>query len=176
MPTPCSRCKRANERCLVDVRSGRCKRCNDNHWKCNLRVTFQEFERLAKQREKRAKEAEDAEEELDDAEREAAAMIEAAHEKVRKARAKARRLRKELRFAESNEDESYARELAGVEEVERLEGASSVLPSGPSVEEMLAAGDLLDFPLDEGLDVNVLEASPMAWGLMTGSTFSEAIS
>ena len=164
MPTPCSKCRRSNERCLVDVRSGRCKRCNDNHYGCDLRVTFPEFEKLAKQRKKLCEDAEKAEDELDDAEREAAEMIEAAHEKVRKARAKARRLRKHARFASSKEDEAYGRELAGIEEVERLEAppGPSALPSlDPSLDLLLASGELLDFPLDEGFGSEAIEALPL---------------
>lgn len=128
---------------------------------------------MAKLREKKSREAEDAEEALEDAEREAAAAIEAAQEKVRLARAKARRLRRELRFAETNEGDAYGRELASIEEVERLEGSAPPVVPEPSLDDLLANGDLVDFPLDEGIDLDALQASPFAWGQVTGSSFPD---
>ncbi|KAI4255225.1 MAG: hypothetical protein L6R35_007518 [Caloplaca aegaea] len=169
MPTPCDRCKRLDLKCLVDVRSGRCKTCAEHKKKCNLRVTFKEFERLAKARQALSDQVESAEDELESAE----AAVVAAHEKVLKARARARRLRKELRFHERKEDEAYTRELAGIEEVERMESGDvpEVLETPPtelSLDELLASGELLDFPLDEGVDLNALMAPPLSWGQITG--------
>lgn len=173
MPTPCDRCKRLGQKCLVDVRSGRCKTCVDHKKRCNLRVTFKEFERLAKARQALSDQVESAEDELESAE----AAVVAAHEKVLKARARARRLRKELRFHERKEDEAYTRELAGIEEVEQMEsGVEPVVRETPpvdsSLDALLASGELLDFPLDEGIDVNAMLASPLAWGQITGSSFA----
>jgi hypothetical protein len=109
MPTPYSNCSKTSlpRRCLVDVRSGRCKSYNDSHLRYDLRVTFKEFEKLAATRARLSKAADKAENELEDAEKEAARLIAEAYELVAKARTKARRKRKELRFAENKEDGSY---------------------------------------------------------------------
>jgi len=174
MPTPCSRCRRRSQQCFVDVRSGRCKSCNDDKKKCDLRVTFKEFERLAKAREELSVRVESAEDELEKAEAEAIA----AHEKVLAARQKARTARRMLRVSERSEDEAYQRELASIEEVERMEsGADPSIPETPPAgssvvadpfEELLASGALLDFPLDEGVVTGSLDAPPMAWATLTG--------
>jgi hypothetical protein len=174
MPTPCSRCRRRGQRCLVDVRSGRCKSCNDDKKKCDLRVTFKEFERLAKAREKLSERVESAEDELEKAEAEAVA----AHERVLDARRKARTARRLLRASERGESEAYQRELASIEEVERMEqGAEPSVPETPpagspvaavSLEDLFASGDLLDFPLDEGIGTGALDAPPLAWANVTG--------
>jgi hypothetical protein len=91
----------------VDVRSGRCKLCNNSHIRYNLRVTFKEFEKLATTRAQLSKAADEAEDKLEDAEKEAARLIAEAYKLVAKARTKARRKRKELRFVENKEDGSY---------------------------------------------------------------------
>jgi hypothetical protein len=91
----------------VDVRSGRCKSCNDSYIRYDLRVTFKEFEKLAATRARLSKAADEAEDKLEDTEKEAARLIVEAYELVAKARAKARRKRKELRFVENKEDSSY---------------------------------------------------------------------
>lgn len=123
MPTPCTNCSKASplRRCLVDVRSGRCKLCNDSHTRYDLRVTFKEFEKLAATRARLSKAADEAEDKLEEAEKEAARLITEAHKLVAKARTKARRKRKELRFAENKEDGSYQRELAAIEAVRAME-------------------------------------------------------
>lgn len=109
MPTPYTNCSKANllRYCLIDVRSGRYKSCNDLYIRYNLRITFKEFEKLATTRARLSKAADEVEDELEDAEKEAAYLIAEAHEIVAKARAKARCKRKELRFAENKEDSSY---------------------------------------------------------------------
>lgn len=171
MPTPCSRCKNSNppKQCFVDVRSGRCKSCSDSHVKCDLRVTFKEFEKLAATRTRLSKEADTAEDELENAEQEASRLIAEAHQLVAKARAKARRKRKELRQAENREDGSYQRELANIEEVQRMENpaASSEGAFGP---------EFLDFSVLDDFNVDALQASPFAWGQMTGNSFPESSS
>ena len=90
MPTPYSRYRRSSTKCLVDVKSGRCKSCNDAHKKCDLRVTFQEFEKLARARQKQSATTEKAEEELEEAEAKVAEMIAAAYRLVAEARSRAR--------------------------------------------------------------------------------------
>jgi midasin (ATPase involved in ribosome maturation) len=156
----------------VDVRSGRCKSCNDSHIRCDLRVTFKEFEKLAATRARLSKAADEAEDELEDAEKEAARLISAAHELVAKARMKARRKRKELRFAENKEDGSYQRELAAIEAVRAMEQeASAASSSVPSVDDLLASSELLDFPDLGDFDAATMVAPPFAWGQMTGSVF-----
>ena len=109
MPTPYTNCLKASPPrcCLVDVRSGRCKSCNDSHIRCDLRVTFKEFEKLAATRARLSKAADEAEDELEEAEKEATRLIIEAYKLVAKARTKARRKRKELRFVENKEDSSY---------------------------------------------------------------------
>ena len=174
MPTPYSNCQKASppRRYLVDVRSGHCKSCNDSHVRCDLRVTFKEFEKLASTRTCLSKEADTAEDELEDAEKEAARLISEAHEMVTKARTKARRKRKELRFAENKEDGSYQHELAAIEAVRAMEQESlTASPSDPSVDALLASSELLDFPDFGEFDPTALAASPFAWGQMTGSAF-----
>ena len=173
MPTPCSNCRKSTppKRCLVDVRSGRCKSCNDLHVKCDLRVTFKEFEKLAATRARLSKEADSAEEELDDAEREAARLISEAHELVAKARAKARRKRKELRRAETNEDDSYQRELAAIEELRRMEESSTAASSlVPSVDDLLASSELLEFPDLGPFSPGTVEVSAAAWEQLMGTS------
>jgi len=97
------------------------------------------------------------------------AAVVAAHNKVLQARVKARQLRKQLRFRENEEDSAYSRELAGIKEVEKIEAEASnasiptfpeTSPEGPSLDELFASGELLDFPIDKGLDINTLLASP----------------
>ena len=174
MPTPCTNCSKASppRRCLVDVRSGRCKSCNDSHIRCDLRVTFKEFEKLAATRARLSKAADEAEDELEDAEKEAARLISQAHEMVAKARSKARRKRKELRYAENKEDGSYQRELAAIEAVRNMEQEASASSSAdPSVDDLLASSELLDLPDFGEIDPAMLAASPFAWGQMTGSVF-----
>jgi len=117
---------------------------------------------------------ESAEDELEKAEAEAIA----AHEKVLAARQKARTARRMLRVSERREDDAYQRELASIEEVERMEqGAEPSIPETPPAApttvpdpfaELFASGDLLDFPLDEGVDTNPLSAPPIAWANITG--------
>jgi hypothetical protein len=109
MPTPYTNCSKVSppRRCLVDVRSGRCKSYNDSHIRYDLRVTFKEFEKLAATRARLSKAADEAEDKLEDTEKEAARLIVGAYELVAKARAKARRKHKELRFVENKEDSSY---------------------------------------------------------------------
>ena len=170
MPTPCSRCRRQGQKCLIDVHSGRCKRCNDDKKKCDLRVTFKEFEKLAKAREVLSERVEVAENELEKAE----AEVVAAHEKVLAARRKARLARRLLRTSEKQEDGAYERELTSIEEAERVEqGLEPSVPETPPpgssqpFEDLLASGDLLDFPLDKGIDTGALDAPPLAWANAT---------
>lgn len=168
MPTPCSRCRRSGDTCFVNVRSGRCKKCNDNKKKCDLRVTFKEFEKLARVRQELSNKVDLAKDDLEKAEAEAVA----AHEKVLAARARARCLRKQLRYTEREENELYQRELAGIEEVERMEAAlGPSIPEAPPelfLDDLLASGEVLDFSLDEGVDLNILQYPPHAWGQITG--------
>jgi hypothetical protein len=135
-------------------------------------VTFKEFEKLAKARKQLSEQVESAEDELEAAE----AAVVAAHEKVLEARARARRLRKQLRRSEQSEDDAYCRELAGIEEVERMEagdpGPSDLVipPWDPELDRLLSSGELLDFPLDEGVDVNALLAPPSSWAQIAGNS------
>jgi len=109
MPTPCGRCKQLGLRCQVEVSSGRCTTCASQHKTCDLRVTYQEFQKLASVREKLEREMEEAEQELSDAE-----------DRAQKARAKVRRLRKTLRRAEQKEAKKLEWEIVSLEEVEKL--------------------------------------------------------
>ena len=109
MLTPYTNCSEVSlpRRCLVDVRSGRYKSCNDSYTRYNLRVTFKEFEKLATTRVRLSKAADKVEDKLEDTEKEATRLIVEAYKLVIKARTKARRKRKELRFAENKEDSLY---------------------------------------------------------------------
>ena len=129
MPTPCSRYRRQGQKCLIDVHSSRYKRCNDGKKKCDLRVTFKEFKKLAKAREVLSKRVEVAEDELEKAE----AEVVTTHEKVLATRRKARLARRLLRTSEKHEDSAYERELASIEEAERVEQGlePSVLETPP---------------------------------------------
>jgi hypothetical protein len=165
MPTPCTNCSKASplRRCLVDVRSGRYKSCNDSYIRCDLRITFKEFEKLTTTRARLSKAADEAEDKLEDAEKEATRLIVEAHELVAKARAKARRKRKELRFAENKEDGSYQRELAAIEVARVIEQeVATASSSTPSLDNLLASSELLDFPDLSDFDTTVLAASPFA--------------
>jgi phage-related tail protein len=147
----------------VDVRSGRCKSYNDSHIRYNLRITFKEFEKLAATRARLSKAADEAEDKLEDAEKEAARLIAEAHKLVAKARAKARRKRKELRFVENKEDSSYQRELAAIEVARVMEQeAVAASLSTPSVDNLLASSELLDFPDLSDFDATTLAISPFA--------------
>ena len=96
MPTPCSRYRRQGQKCLIDIHSGHYKRYNDNKKKCDLRVTFKEFKKLAKAREVLSKRVKVAENKLEKAE----AEVVAAHEKVLTTRRKARLAYRLLRTSE----------------------------------------------------------------------------
>jgi hypothetical protein len=165
IPTPYINCSKASppRRCLVDVCSGRYKSCNDLYLRYDLRVTFKEFEKLAATRARLSKAADEAEDELEDTKKEAARLIAEAYEMVAKVRIKARCKRKELRFAESKEDGSYQRELAAIEAVRAIEQeVSAASTSAPSVDDLLASLELLDFPDLGDFDTATLAASPFA--------------
>lgn len=106
----CSRCARAGQGCFADVRSGRCEKCDKDRKKCDIRVTFKDFERLARSREMLSEQVDCAEDELEKAE---AAVI-ASHEKVNTARKRAQLARRSLRTSEDREDKAYLRELASI--------------------------------------------------------------
>lgn len=157
----------------MDVKSGRCKQCNDAHKKCDLRVTFQEFEKLARARQKQAADMEKAEEDLEDAERQAADMIAAAHKLVADARNRARTQRKLFRAKESSENEAYQRELASIEEVQRMQEqvAAGSSTADASLDDLIATGDLLEFP-DFDFNPEIVQANPDAWAQVLGSPFA----
>lgn len=172
MPTPCANCQNSKppKRCLVDVRSGRCKSCNDSHVCCDLRVTFKEFERLAAIRARVLQEADTAEDELKDAEKEAARLIAEAHEKVARARIKARRKHKEFHHAEFKDGGHYQQELAAINSFRRMEQETSIsVAAEPSVHVLLASSELLDLPDSENFDPACIAVSPFAWGQLAGS-------
>ena len=79
-----------------------------------------------------------------------------------------------LRASERSKDKVYQRELASIEEVKRIEqGKDPSVPKTPppasqSLEDLFASGDLLDFPLDEGVNLGALNAPPTAWANVTG--------
>lgn len=113
----CSRCRSRNEACMVDAKSVRCKRCVHNKKKCDLRVTFEEFERMARERLELAQRLDAAEKELEQAESDA--LI--ASEKVKIARQKAKSARRQYRTSDKNETGAYLRELASIEIMEQIE-------------------------------------------------------
>jgi hypothetical protein len=134
MPTPCSRCRRSGSKCLVDIRSGRYKTCNDAYKLCDLRVTFREFEKLARLRAELVKKSEELDNELTRAEEEVART----YLRVIELRNRARTARKRAIAAKLKEDEAYSRKAAGIAKVSSIETtrAESSLPSSkvpPSV-------------------------------------------
>ena len=72
IPTPYSRCRRSSTKCLVDIRSSRYKTYNDAYKTYDLRVTFREFEKLARLRTKLIKKSEELDNELTRAKEEVA--------------------------------------------------------------------------------------------------------
>ncbi|KAK0886358.1 hypothetical protein LTR02_018193, partial [Friedmanniomyces endolithicus] len=139
MPTPCGRCKRLRLECQVEVSSGRCTICAQAHKTCDLRVTFQEFQKLAGLREKLERQMEEAEQELSEAE-----------ERSRKARAKVRRIRKVLRRAETTELKKFEWEVASLEEAEKIDGFREESPAAAvSLPDQSVPGNpLMEFPLE----------------------------
>lgn len=117
MPSPCSGCRKARvaegksrPRCVVDVRFGCCSECVRKGVKCDVTVTWMEWERLRNQRRKLKRELDEAE------------------EKVTEAMSKVHRLRKQLRVAEDREEKAIAKDF---EELRRLpsEGAGALSAS-----------------------------------------------
>ena len=111
-----------------------------------------------------SKRVEVAEDELEKAE----AEVVATHEKVLAARRKARLARRLLRTLKKHEDSAYERELALIEEVERVEQGLELsiletppLRSSQPFKDLLALGDLLNFPLDKGINTGTLNALPL---------------
>jgi hypothetical protein len=72
MPTPCLRYRYSSSKYLVDIRSGRYKIYNDAYKPYDLRVTFREFEKLARLRVELVKKLEELDNELTRAEEEVA--------------------------------------------------------------------------------------------------------
>ena len=140
IPTPYSRCRRQNLKYLVDIRSGRCKNCNDSHTKYNLRVTFKEFEKLAKLHTKLARQSEALEDKLSRTEEEATRT----YTYTIGIRNRVRIARKRLVAAEISEDKAYARKAAGILEVAEMEctlGETSVRPELPSTFDLSSLGE-----------------------------------
>ncbi|KAI9881990.1 MAG: hypothetical protein M1823_006292 [Watsoniomyces obsoletus] len=110
MPTPCGFCRRASEKCLVDVSSGPCARCISMGIKCDLIVSEADWKRVEQEREKLKSQLENTVEELL-----------AAKESLRALLSRQLRLLKQLRLLDRREKEMTARELASIEELEKLE-------------------------------------------------------
>jgi len=127
---PCSRCEKAKRECWVDSYSGRCAYCVGGGRSCNSvamgseRSSFFAFfpsdadirlslvDRLFSEKEKLRKQAREAED--------AAA----------RSMAKATRLRRQLDFLEGRTADVVSKELAAIEELEKVEAESSKAASG----------------------------------------------
>jgi len=137
MPTPCKNCRDNHRRCLVDTRSGHCFEClNRNSKSCDLVVSSAQFRRNAEARRKLEQE------------------LEAAEEAVAAARAKRQRLEKQLALVDRQHQELYDRELASIEELEKLENedAEKAARSVPEPTDLLLEFDWSSM------------TSPDAWG------------
>lgn len=107
MPSPCSSCRNAKvvegqprPRCVVDVRFGCCSQCvRRGYSKCDVTVTWTEWERLRNQRRALKRKLDEAE------------------EKVTEAMARVHRLRKQLRVAEDREEKSISKEFAELQKL-----------------------------------------------------------
>ena len=127
MPTACDNCEASGSVCRVDVRSGRCGECvRKNERKCNVAVTWSEFEKLRdvrlKLREK-MKLALREHERLRDEQRRA-------REAEMASEAKLLRLQRQLFVAEEKEEAAVSTELRSLEESENpIEDSLTVTPS-----------------------------------------------
>ena len=136
MPSPCSACRRSRTVCHVNRSSGRCAECIAKQRKCDLIVSDSECwssrllvlrvltftgKKIDSERERIAKEIRETEE--------ARQQLE---ESLLASSSKISRLRKQLDFVDDREHSLISRELASLEEVERLEAETSVATSSPS--------------------------------------------
>ena len=142
-------------------------------------MSYKEFETLARTREELAARVEETEDELEAAEKEATAAIAAAQDLVSRARARARSMRKQLRNSEQVEDDAYRRELASIEELERMEreelqGMARWYTEMPSttgtlpVNDLDTTSELLEYPNLGQEDPYVTHASPFAGNHIDG--------
>ena len=136
MPSPCSACRRSKTVCRVDRSSSRCAECIAKQRKCDLIVLDSECwssrllvfrvltftgKKIDSEREKIAKEICETEE--------ARQQLE---ESLLASSSKISRLRKQLDFVDNRERSLISRELASIEEVERLEAEPSAATLSPS--------------------------------------------
>jgi hypothetical protein len=170
MPTPCSHCRTKNLVCRVDLKSGRCCECVRRAQKCSLRVTKQEFDRLAKMRKQ-------AEEELEKAggeEEKMASKLQDQQEKLRVQQAKIRRMRKQLRKTERDESEAFDREMASIEEAEQIE--RELAAQAPVVATDIVS-DAPPFEFDDRLSYTTRQWEDFVegfdWQLVSGGTVAE---
>lgn len=139
MPVPCSRCRSDNASCKIDLRSGRCALCIQKGRKCDLVVTRAEWEKMAKEK-KRLKE-----------------QLDAAEEAISVAIARRSRLRKQLLLFEKRESEAIERELASIEEIERLEREAQERATAEASNYDPNSSELPPFH-------DILAMSPVQWG------------
>jgi len=105
MPTPCSSCVKHGRLCVLDVVSGRCSECIGRNIQssCNLVVSDAEFRKNSLARKKLLE------------------KLEAAEDLELEARSRQRRLKKELALIDTRYKELHEREMASIEELEKLE-------------------------------------------------------
>lgn len=157
----CSRCRGRNEDCLIDAKSVRCKKCLHDKKKCDLRVTFDEFERMARERLELANRLDAAEKELEQAESEALL----ASERVKQARQKAKHVRQLYRTSDRNESGAYLRELASIEimeqiELELLQHQSNSDPNATPTQGQQSFSDISSFPSNNDIH-STCSATPL---------------
>lgn len=136
MPTPCSSCRRSGRRCLVDLGSGNCAECLSRNAKCDLVVTARDWANLNKLQDgvqadlaQVAEDEADAELDAEEVERALEAIqkrLQAVRERKRTLRERRIRLRQKANLLTSREREMFARELASIEEMEKLEAEAGL--------------------------------------------------
>ena len=159
MPSPCSACRNAKvlegkerPRCVVDVRFGCCSQCvRKGYSKCDVTVTWTEWECLRNQRRKLKRQLDDAE------------------EKVTEAMSCVHRLRKQLRVAEEHEEKAISKEFATLQRLpsegpEALEVSSDFLLEPEGTPEEL--NGVFQLPLPSWAELSLVPDSDF-WSLPT---------
>jgi len=140
MPSPCSRCSSRSLSCLIDLSSGRCSECIRSGRKCDLVVSETDWANLRKLKKS-------VQEQLDEVELRASQLhleLAAIAAQMSTLSSRRLRLRKEAGLLSEKEKEMFARELASIEEVERLEAAAAESSKASVSDPSLPAEFLVD--------------------------------
>jgi len=176
MPSPCSRCSSRGLKCLVDLSSGRCSECIRSGRKCDLVVTDSDWDSLH-----RAQRV--VKEQLDVVEtqhtellaRHTALLAQLANLAAQSSSLVAEseslgsrrlRLRKQAGLLTDREKEMTLRELASIEEMEKLEAESAVRKSS-----LLAVSEGQQFVDTEGVSLGSFDFD----AFLKGSDFADPV-